>query len=63
MTEKVRRWRIVPCACGGTIRGEIANPAKYVLAHNRSMLHRNWRAIQEFDDRYLAEIAREKLPA
>ena len=33
-----------PCVCGGTIRGNRFEPTVYVVAHNRSTAHQEWRA-------------------
>lgn len=40
----VPRTRTLPCVCGGTVRADRRAPAAGVRAHQRTRLHREWRA-------------------
>ena len=49
LTDRPLRLRTVPCACGGEITADAANPADEVRRHNRTVAHRIWWIQHESD--------------
>ena len=42
LTDKKLRLRTVPCACGGEITADAADPGPEVRRHNHTVNHRIW---------------------